>query len=420
MLLRRTGGGLVLIAVMGLLTSACHFNNWYAYRGYNGGDANNSDSHNLTVAQASALKEAGKAPIGNLSLPANVYEATYQSGPIEVDGAVYVNGNDGYLHAFSEADGPDADTYLDNLWNAPTNASEYIGSPPPSAVSAIDPKIGRLILAPSAQNNVVYAYQTNGHLQWTADLGAQGGSIGIWSSAVDDARQGVTVIGAGSYVFDLNTDTGAILHRSAKYASITTPVIGGWDPVAGAAAGEYVWFGTSTGHVKALNDIDLSLAWDFVDGSGLTIGGITHDDNSTHVIAGVAGGNLIGLDDSTGARDWTGTLGTTTPNCACGSGALAATQGAVYMVTGDGHLRSFDTNTGVANLATTNTPGPASITMANGVVYGADPVISFNASNLTQLQKPSLSFTPTIWTETVPADGALWVVGTDGFLHELT
>jgi hypothetical protein len=90
------------------------------------------------------------------------------------------------------------------------------------------------------------------------------------------------------------------------------------------------------------------------------------------------------------------------------------------MVTGDGHLRSFDSNTGVANLATTGTPGPVNITTANGVVYGADPVVSFNATNLTELPVPSVKFLATQWTEAVPADGALWIVGTDGVLHELT
>jgi hypothetical protein len=418
MLLRKTGGAVVLIAVMGLLTSACHFNNWYSYRGYNGGGANNTDSHNLTIAQASSLSEVGSAPIGDLNLPANSAYATYQSGPIEVDGTVYVNGNDGYLHAFLED--PDAGKQLKELWKEPTDASIWIGSPSPSAVNAVDPHIGRLILAPSTKAEKVFAFQTNGHLQWTADLGAQGGSIGIWSTAVDDERQGIAVIGAGSYVFDINIDTGTIVHRSAAYTSITTPVIGGWDPVAGAAAGEYVWFGTSTGHVKALNDFDLSQAWDYADGSGFTIGAIAHDDNSTRVIAGVSGGNLLGIDDSTGVHDWTGKLGTTTPNCACVSGSLAITPGTVYMVTGDGHLRSFDSNTGVANLATTGTPGPVNITTANGVVYGADPVVSFNASNLSQLPTPGLKFAATQWTEAVPADGPLWIVGTDGLLHELT
>jgi outer membrane protein assembly factor BamB len=418
MLLRRTGAAVSLIAVMGLLTSACHFNNWYGYRGYNDGGANNVDSHNLSTAQASSLKEVGSAPIGSLNLPALAGAADFQTGPIEVDGTLFVNGNDGYLHAYAEADGPDADAYLDNPWNAQTSGAVGISNPPPSAVSAVDPHIGRLILAPSAQNDVVYAFQTNGHLQWTADLGAQGGAIGLWSSAVDDSRQGVTVIGAGNYVFTLNTDTGAILHRSVKYAQITTPVIGGFAPVSGGT-GEFVWFGTTTGHIKGLDDASLNEVWDFVDGSATAIGGIAAD-TSGHVIAGVAGGNLIGLDEATGGRDWTGTLGSGTPNCACGSGALAVSGGAVYMVTSDGHIRSFDTSTGVANLASSTTTGPASISIANGVVYGADPVVAYAASTLAQFPKPSLSFAATVWTEAVPADGALWIVGTDGFLHELT
>jgi outer membrane protein assembly factor BamB len=419
MLLRRTGASLVLIAAMGLLTSACHFNNWYGYRGYNDGGANNVDSHNLTAAQASPLTEAGEAPIGSLTLPALAGAADFQTGPIEVDGTLFVNGNDGYLHAFAETDGKDADTYLDNPWNGKTSGTVGVGSPPPSAVTAGDPHIGRLILAPSAQSNVVYAYRTDGTLQWSADLGAQGGAIGLWSSAVDDSRQGVTVIGAGNYVFTLNTDTGAILSRSTKFAEITTPVIGGFVPVPGGT-GEFVWFGTTTGHVKGLDDANLGEVWDFADGSATAMGAITAD-TSGHVIAGIAGGNLIGLDEATGGREWTGTLGSGSPNCACGSGALAVSGSAVYMVTSDGHIRSFDTSTGVANLGSTTTTGPASITIANGVVYGSDPVVTYGASDLAKLAKqPSLSFGATVWTEAVPADGAVWIVGTDGYLHELT
>jgi hypothetical protein len=413
MLLHRRGATVALVAVMGLLASACHSNNWYSFRGYNDGRANNADTNNLTIAQASKLTQVGEAPIG--SLPNNGVYASTQSGPIEVDGTLFVNGNDGYLHAFLETNGPNNDPYLFNIWNAPTSATLSIDNPPASSAYA---NVGRLILAPSAQNNVVYAYTTGGEFAWSTNLGALGGMINLSSSAIDDSTQGVIDISAGDYVFSLNPNNGAVLYQSAKYNDITTPVIGGWVPVSGG--GNFLWFGTYGGHVRGLNDVTLAEVWDFADASGKPIGAITHDWGGAQVVAAVSGDNLIGLNDTTGHQNWKGTNGTVTPNCGCGTMELTAAPGVVYMVTLDGRIRSFNSNSGAQMLQTNTEPASSSITMANGVIYGTDPVISFNAGNLTQLDKPALSFTAAPFAEAVPADGAVWIVGTDGFLHELT
>ncbi|HET9727935.1 MAG TPA: hypothetical protein VFR41_00865, partial [Acidimicrobiia bacterium] len=126
--LRNHGVRVAIVATMALLAGACHYNNWSSLRGDNAGTASNNDSHNITVSQAGALTEQKNVQIGSVpSLGTNVL---FQSGPIEVNGNVYVNGDDGYLHAFGE-------DKLNNLWNARTAGSAALENPTPSAVTAI-------------------------------------------------------------------------------------------------------------------------------------------------------------------------------------------------------------------------------------------------------------------------------------------
>ncbi|HET9728248.1 MAG TPA: PQQ-binding-like beta-propeller repeat protein, partial [Acidimicrobiia bacterium] len=237
-------------------------------------------------------------------------------------------------------------------------------------------------------------------------------------------RQGLTIIGAGDYAFALVTDTGAIFKRSAKFGGqITTSVIGGWKPVSGGV-GDYVWFGTGTGHVKALDDATMGELWSYADTSGFQIADIAHEDNGgTHLFAGEAGGNMHGLDDTTGTKNWDAKNGTATPNCACGFGAIMALGSEAYMVQSDGHVRSYRASDGTADLATSGTPGPTMITEANGVIlgslYGSNAIKTFNAGNLAVISTPSLSFSMGQYAEPVPADGALWLVGIDGYLHKV-
>ena len=44
---------------------------------------------------------------------------------------------------------------------------------------------------------------------------------------------------------------------------------------------------------------------------------------------------------------------------------------------------------------------------------------TFNAGNLAVISTPSLSFSMGQFAEPVPADGALWMVGIDGYLHKV-
>ncbi|HET9728919.1 MAG TPA: PQQ-binding-like beta-propeller repeat protein, partial [Acidimicrobiia bacterium] len=186
--------------------------------------------------------------------------------------------------------------------------------------------------------------------------------------------------------------------------------------------GEIIWFGTRDGHVRALNDDNMSSVFDFQNGSGLPIAAIAHEEGTgTKVFAGTAGGNLVALDERTGSKLWTASSGNATPNCACGMGSIASSAGSVYMGAQDGFVYRFSATDGAKQAATASAVYAGFVTVSNGVVYGLDTtkVRTFDATSLALVGTPALTSTPTYFTEPVPADGALWLVEGDGFLHKL-
>lgn len=394
MRVRRALFGVALITVMGVVTGACHFNNWYEFRGYNDLRASNQDPHNLNTTSVQGLHQAYQVPIGSVS----GYYAALQSGPIEVDGDVFVNGNDGYLHAYKEANGQ-------NLWNGPTSGTASIGSPPPTGAYSVNPAVFRFIVAPSAANNVVYAYRLNGTPLWATALGPWGGSIDVNSAAVDDTGSGQVFITAGRAVFSLNEDTGAVLWTYTLGSAASAPVM--------MPSGNYVYVGTSGGHVKALHSIGGGLAWDWAAASSLPIAGLAFDDSSL-VIVSISGGDLKALTATGPNVVWTakgfGGSAVTAEN------APAYANGVVYEVTADGRVKAFSDGNGRQIWETSGTPTPTSISIANGVLYAAPTLKAFNASGLGLLANPGFTGSYAD-SEAVPADGLVWVVGSDGYLH---
>ncbi|HET9728249.1 MAG TPA: PQQ-binding-like beta-propeller repeat protein [Acidimicrobiia bacterium] len=412
----RFGTSFAVVAVMAIVASGCHFNNWYQYRGYGDGTASNDDSHNLTTAQATSLTEQAKAKIG--TVPSLDTNTLFQSGPVEFEGVIYVNGEDGSLHAYDE-------NGLKSLWDAKTSGKTSLSNPPASVATTYPPgkPIDNVIIAPSTIDNTVYAFHLDGSLAWSTNLGGQGGTININSSALNEVGGGITLIGAGTRVFTLDSTTGNIDRRSTSFTgSVTTPVLGGFRP-SGVGTGNLVWFGTGAGHVKALDDASLTQVWDWKNGSGNKIGAITTDgDNENLLFAGTNGGQVVALDGSTGIQRGVPMNNGISMPCACGqSGELAASGQVLFMTGTDLKVRSFLITTFNEIAETATAPGPSYLTVAGGVLYGTWPLRLMDAQFLTILSKPTFAgWAANSSAEAVPADGALWVVGTDGFIHELT
>jgi outer membrane protein assembly factor BamB len=323
-----------------------------ARSGFNSGEGCCGQVNPISVANAGNLHQIWQSNVGD---PSVTYQHNYSGDPIVSTGRVFVSGGDGSLHAYNALTGA-------ALWTASITGGDDFVTAQPSAPAADASTVYVASTSVASVPNQVFAFSAgSGATVWTATVAGVG-----WQSspALSGAR---LYIGTDSGVTALNVSTGSVAWQASTGTATTWVAIG-------AAA----YYGTG-GTVKALDLTTGQVLWT----SSAFGGAVNNIAVSGDTLYARFGNTMRALNGSNGNQIWAATSLTA-------DSAAAVANGLVYMVTGNGSVRGLNQATGI-EVWSTAAGHPNGVSVANGVLFAANPYRAFDASAGTQLVNLSLN-----------------------------
>ena len=358
--MRRHGSKRVLLAAglvtaFALVTAGC---DWVGYR--NGAARTGANLSEDGAQNAIGVNNAGSLhAVQTIDIP-GYSGSTFAGGtppPIEAEGKIWVNGTDGILHVLN---GSGAQVAAVDL-----QADLATASTPTAAGGVV--YVTRASLIPG--DSKLFAIDAKTHQEkWQVTLPA----LGAQNDATPAVADGFVFVNIGQKVSQYSL-SGALVrdHNAPGYVS-TPPVV----------QNGVLYFGAANGRVTAKRISDGLELWDrpCPDTCRATEGIAAAGDK---LIVSRDGGNLLAQWTSNGTVAWKAKNKNGTPVDARTAPAVA--YGKVYIGSGNGGVKIFDLNNG--EFVAGNEDGyPSDVTVANGVVYTANPLRAYRADNAAALK----------------------------------
>ena len=405
--------GFAFVGAMAILTAGCTFS-WAALRG--GADrtgfSQENDTGSLSTANVTSVHAVFSVPIPGISDNVQFNDANAQNEqtpPAVAANAsfvtgVFVNGIDGYLHAF--------DLGGHARWRVATTGQPTDLAPTPAmSGNAVIVAFG------TPGGSTLAAYNApNGTLLWSHAL-AESISARAGAPAVDG---NMVYVANGERVSQFNVNGTFVRDYTTAQTPITAPV---------AVANGALFIGTQAGGLLAENIVNGTEMWRYgcadPDGCNETDGVAV---SGSSVVMSRHNGHVKMLSTGTDGVNAGGIVIWVAQNPATDNPDIDRVQpviayGKVYLATQSGALTALDLNTGAQVWRTPVVWRPKALAVSNGVLFSTDPLRAYDAGTGAPLAKIlktpiGLDFEGAAaqGTDVVIADHAIWQINADGTL----
>jgi outer membrane protein assembly factor BamB len=326
---------------MALTVAAC---DWPQLRGGAARDGFNpeSDATSITVMNAPGLRLLRQAPVGD---PYITYQHNYPGDPVVASGRVFVNGGDGFLHAFNEST-------LVEIWKSTVTGGDGFALGEPPAAAATSTTVYVVAPVNSSAGSTLFAFNASTGAQiWSTTLP---GGLTVTAS-VPALLNGRVYVGTGTGVTSIDATTGSIVWHATSGVATSKVSVGA--SVVYGSGGVVKALDLNTGAVIWTSGSYPGLASDVALANGRAI--VRHYNSRLRAFDATSGALVWTAKDAGGVE--------ITP-----ASAPAIAYGKVFATTANGHLRAFNETSG-AQLWSANAGSSTGVSIANGVAFTASP-----------------------------------------------